>query len=62
MGNSHKLVQCQPTQNGIEWEVDLHDVEEDTLRTEVLRHPKCNWEGDTTTQHDSHRAHSRQLA
>jgi hypothetical protein len=57
MGNSHKLVQGWPTLNDIEWEVDLHDVEEDTLRVEVLRRPECNREGDTTTWHDSHQTH-----
>jgi hypothetical protein len=52
VGDCHKLVSGWPTQNGVEVEVDLYDIEEDTLRAEVLKHPECDWEGDTTAQHN----------
>jgi hypothetical protein len=48
----HKLVQGWRVQNGVEGEVDLHDIKEDALRVEVLRHPKCDREGDTTARHN----------
>jgi hypothetical protein len=50
MGNYHKLVHGRPVQNGIEGEVGLHDVEQDTFHAEVLRRPECDREGDTSTQ------------
>jgi hypothetical protein len=62
MGNCHKLIQGRPTQNGIEGEADLHDVEQDTFRVEVLKCPECDWEGDTSTRNDRCRAHPREWA
>jgi hypothetical protein len=52
MGSYHKLVQGRPAQNGIEWEGDLHDVKQDTFRTEVLRRPECDRERDTSARNE----------
>jgi hypothetical protein len=35
MSHRHKLVQSWSTENGIEREADLHNIEEDALRAEV---------------------------
>jgi hypothetical protein len=48
VGDYHKLVQGWPAQNGIKGEIDLCDIKEDTLCVNVLRHPECDQEGDTT--------------
>jgi hypothetical protein len=50
MGNCHKLVQGWATQNGIEGETDLCDIEQDTFYAEVLRRPECDREGHTSAQ------------
>jgi hypothetical protein len=52
MGHRHKLVQSWSAQNGIEQEVDLRDIVEDALLTEVLSRPECDWEGDTPMWHN----------
>jgi hypothetical protein len=57
MGNRHKLVQGRSSQNAIEGEVDLRDVEQDTFRAKVLKRPECDREGDISTQNDRYRAH-----
>jgi hypothetical protein len=44
MGNGHELVQGRPPNCGVKREVNLRDVELDIFCTEVLFHPKCNWE------------------
>jgi hypothetical protein len=62
MGGRHKLVHGWPTQNGIEGEVDLCDVEEDAVCAKVLRRPKCDQEGDTSTRHNRYRTHSGEWA
>jgi hypothetical protein len=46
MSHRHKLLQSWSTQNGVEWEADLRNIEEDALCAEVLCRPKCDWEGD----------------
>jgi hypothetical protein len=58
MNHRHKLVQSWSTQNGVEQEVDLHNIEEDTLRAEVLCRPECDREGDATSWGNRHWAHS----
>jgi hypothetical protein len=49
MGNGHEPVQGQPANDGIEGEVNLHDIELDVLCAEVLLGPECyqecGWEG-----------------
>jgi hypothetical protein len=50
MSHRHELVQSWSTQNDIEREADLHNIEEDTLRAEVLCRPECDWEGDATVR------------
>jgi hypothetical protein len=62
VGNCHKLIQGWPAHNGIEGEADHHDIKQDTLCVELLRHPECDREEDTTTQHNRHRAQSREWA
>jgi hypothetical protein len=44
MGNGHEPVQGRPANDGIEWEVNLHNVELDVLRAEVFLCPECNQE------------------
>jgi hypothetical protein len=56
----HKPVQSWSTQDGVEGEADLRDVEQDALRAEVLGRPESNQEGDTTVRHHRHRTHSRE--
>jgi hypothetical protein len=46
--DGHELIQGHPANDSIEGEVDLRDVKDDTLHAVVLRHPKCDWEGDAT--------------
>jgi hypothetical protein len=48
VGDSHELAQGRLTNDGIEWEVDLHNVEEDALCAVVLKHLKGDREGDAT--------------
>jgi hypothetical protein len=52
VGHDHKLIQGWPTQDGVEGEADLRDIEDDALRVKVLKHPERNREGDTTTRND----------
>jgi hypothetical protein len=46
MGNGHEPVQGWPANDGIEGEVNLHDVELDVLYAEVFLGPECNQECD----------------
>jgi hypothetical protein len=48
MSHCHELVQSWSAQNGVERKADLWNIEEDTLRAEVLCCPKCDREGDAT--------------
>jgi hypothetical protein len=52
VGDGHELIHGWPANDGIEGEVDLHDVEEDALRAVVLRHPECDRERDATERDD----------
>jgi hypothetical protein len=58
VGNGHELVQSQPANDGIEGEVDLHNVEDDALRAVVLKRPERHSEGDATARNDGARAHT----
>jgi hypothetical protein len=60
--DNHELVQGSPAKDGIEGEVDLHDVEDDALHAVVLRRPKSHREGDATVQNDGAQTHSREWA
>jgi hypothetical protein len=60
VGNGHELVHGHPAQDSIEGEADLYNIEEGTICVVVLWCPKHHREGDTTTQHNGHRAHSRE--
>jgi hypothetical protein len=62
VGDSHELVQGRPANDGVEGEVDLHDVKEDALRVVVLRRPECDWEGDATTWDDGAWPHTQKWA
>jgi hypothetical protein len=42
MGHGHKLVQSQPTDDGIEWEVDVSDIKDNVLRIIVLCYPEVD--------------------
>jgi hypothetical protein len=46
MGNGHEPVQGWPANDGIEWEVNLRNIELDVLSAEVLIGPECNQECD----------------
>jgi hypothetical protein len=46
------LIQRCSAQNGVKWEADFRGIEEDALRAEVLSHPECDLEGDTTAWHN----------
>jgi hypothetical protein len=46
MGNGHEPVQGWSANDGIEWQVNLRDVELNVLRAEVLLGPECNRECD----------------
>jgi hypothetical protein len=59
MGNGHEPVQGGPTEDGVEGEVDLCDVEDDVLRAVVLMHPESYREGDATTWNDGAGSHSQ---
>jgi hypothetical protein len=58
--NSHELVQDWPVEDGIEGEVDQRNVEDNTLRVIVIRHPKSHREGDATARDDRAQTHSRE--
>jgi hypothetical protein len=62
VGNDHELVQGWPAKDGIEWEVDLCNIEDDALHMVVLKHPKCGREGDATIRDDGAQTHSSELA
>jgi hypothetical protein len=62
MGNGHEPVQGRPTNDGIEREVNLRDVELDVLSAEVLLSPECNRECDAPKGIHWLRAHSREWA
>jgi hypothetical protein len=59
MGNGHEPAQGGPTEDGVEGEVDLCDVEDDALRAVVLMHPESYREGDATTWNDGVGSHSQ---
>jgi hypothetical protein len=46
VGNGHEPVQGWPTNDGIEWVVNLCNVELYVLRAEVFLGPECDREGD----------------
>jgi hypothetical protein len=46
MGNGHEQVQGRPANDGIEWEVNLYNVELYVLCAEVFLCPECNRECD----------------
>jgi hypothetical protein len=58
MSHRHKLVPSWSAENDIEQEVGLRDIEEDALHAEALCRPECDREGDATTRHNRHWAHS----
>jgi hypothetical protein len=62
MGNGHEPVQGRPTNDGIEREVNLRNVELDVLSVKVLLSPKCNRECDAPKGIYRLRAHSREQA
>jgi hypothetical protein len=62
VGDGHELVQGWPTNDGIEGEVDLHDVKDDALHTVVLRRPERHEEGDATMRDDRARSHTQKRA
>jgi hypothetical protein len=62
MGNGHELVQGRPANDGIEREVNLHNVELNILSAEVLLSPECNWECDAPKVLHRLRAHSGEWA
>jgi hypothetical protein len=62
MGNGHESIQGRPAYDGVEGEVNLHDVEHDVLRAEVLLGPECNRECDAPKGIHRLWAHSREWA
>jgi hypothetical protein len=60
MGNGHELVQGRPTNDGIEREVILRNVELDVLCVEVFLCPECNRECDAPKGKYRLSAHSRE--
>jgi hypothetical protein len=58
MGNVHEPVQGRPANDGIEREVNLHNVELDVLSAEVFLSPECNRECDAPKGIHQWRAHS----
>jgi hypothetical protein len=58
MDNGHEPVQGRPANDGIEGEVNLHDVELDVLCAEVFLGPKCNRECEAPKGIHRLRAHS----
>jgi hypothetical protein len=49
-----------PAEEGVEGEVDLYNIEDDTLSAVVLRHPKSHRKGDATVWDDGAWTHSRE--
>jgi hypothetical protein len=62
MGNVHEPVQGWPTNDGIEREVNLCNVELDVLSAEVVLSPECNRECDAPKGIHRLRAHSGEWA
>jgi hypothetical protein len=62
MGDGHELVQSRPANNGIEWEVDSHNLELNAFYAEVYLRPECNRQGDGPYRVDGLWAHSREWA
>jgi hypothetical protein len=62
VGNSHELIQHRPVKDGVEGEVDLRDIKDDTLCAVVLRHPESRRERNATARDDGARTHSRERA
>jgi hypothetical protein len=62
MGNGHEPVQSRPANNGIEWEVDLHNIELNILCAEFFRHPERDRLGDGPHRVDEMWAHSEEWA
>jgi hypothetical protein len=62
MGNGHEPVQGRPASDGIEREVNLHDVELNVLYAEVFLGPECNQECDAPKGIHRLRAHSGEWA
>jgi hypothetical protein len=60
MGNGHEPVHGRPANDGIEGEVNLHDVELDVLCAEVFLGPECNRECDAPKGIHWLWAHSRE--
>jgi hypothetical protein len=52
-------VQGRPANDGIEGEVYLRNIEDDTLRAVVLKRPECDREGHATVWDDGARADTR---
>jgi hypothetical protein len=62
MGNGHEPVHGRPTNDGIEREVNLRNVELDVLSVEVFLSPECNRECDAPKGIHRLRAHSGEWA
>jgi hypothetical protein len=62
MGNGHEPVQGRPANDGIEREVNLHNIELDILSVEVILSPECNQECDAPKGIHRFRAHSGERA
>jgi hypothetical protein len=62
MGNGHEPVQGRLANDGIEREVNLHNVELDVLSAEVLLSPECNRECGAPKGIHRLRGHSREWA
>jgi hypothetical protein len=62
MGNGHEPVQGRPTNDGIEREVNLYNVELDVLSAKVLLSPECNRECDAPKGIHQLKAHSGEWA
>jgi hypothetical protein len=60
MGNGLELVQGRPTNDGIEREVNLRNVELDVLCAKVFLCPECNRESDAPKGIHRLSAHSRE--
>jgi hypothetical protein len=58
MGNGHESVQGRPANDGIEWEVNLRNIELDVLRVEVFLCLECNRERDAPKGIHRLRVHS----
>jgi hypothetical protein len=60
MGNGHEPIQGWPANDGIEGEVNLHDIKLDALYAEVLLSPECYRECDAPKEIHRLWAHSRE--